>query len=742
MRMGMALGLGAIRAGFQKNFLAALMPDGTSRVAAIYTDPANPSYSECIAQNRKALGPELVTGGWATASGFDNTTTQLSVNSFSAVAGTSPTRVAARIGAGSAAGKTSWLAFRVTQLPAVGVLGVYARGVGALDPLGSGTSYASLTNVGSLGWHFLQLTVPTPYADILFVAGSGAQNYAVDGISVRDIADWSQLVLFDDYIGTVPIFSVLQTQRTRGWLMDRSFGMVRGPSFTVETVQLNSNTDHGDGTYTAITGNPQVRFLYPLAQMIPNVWCEVQIQVVSIVGTPVWTVDWCDSFPFSAPVVAGQTICIKQPPRAYDNTFRFLDVTVAGAGSSVRFRVLSVKPLPGAHMSQPTAAARGEFSARVNGLGRSTGNLMAAPEWGGTGMAGTLQPDGSTLLKRNTTAASAYSSSTGTYPVGTLLRVRAEVKKGSDGNLYGLRIQGTYPDRVDVVLNLDTGVLSAPAVTNFAETSASVTALSDGWFLVELVGRATTNLTTAAALVHGPARAGSTGGWEGSSATLIEVYVRKPELRMKADAISALPAYQEMRSTTDYDAVDFPVYHRSQTDDWARAYINPNGATKALIMWAGQKLSETISGMVVEASVNVDTNPGTVRLTVPASSGGQELGALSKGTFHSAVSFTGVTALDTPARLWVQYQSSISQDISKVEANGFSSQDLVTDQGTGTYLPYDYYFGARAGTSLYMNVEEFAPPLLMFLQPNDSIPLAYLNRLKEGYARAAGVPLS
>jgi len=63
-------------------------------------------------------------------------------------------------------------------------------------------------------------------------------------------------------------------------------------------------------------------------------------------------------------------------------------------------------------------------------------------------------------------------------------RASVIVKKGETGNLFGLRIQGNYPDRVDAVFDLDKGaVVGVQKTQDFEEEKANIEALSDGWFI-------------------------------------------------------------------------------------------------------------------------------------------------------------------------------------------------------------------------------------------------------------------
>lgn len=56
-------------------------------------------------------------------------------------------------------------------------------------------------------------------------------------------------------------------------------------------------------------------------------------------------------------------------------------------------------------------------------------------------------------------------------------------KKGSVGNLFGMRIAGNYPDRVDAVFNLENGTVKGVEKSrDFENENANIEDLGNGWF--------------------------------------------------------------------------------------------------------------------------------------------------------------------------------------------------------------------------------------------------------------------
>jgi hypothetical protein len=694
------------------------------------------SWDEILKQNQKALGPELVNGGWVTSSGpYDNVTTETSPTSFTTVAGASPARVAERTSAVNPQGKTFFIKFRVTRVPTSGTVIAYARGVLTTDGVGGGTTLANSIGISTTGWYSFQATASThPQLELLFVSSTAAQSFDVEEISVREIADWSKLVFFDDPNGTVPVFSALQSTRGRGLLLDRSKGLVRGPELAptsvsaLEWTQVNVTASSGDSITTSGAGGIRAALLQS------NKTYEITVSGSTTVGMALWNsnTNAGQSLSFVAGPVSARVIWQAEPLAA--GTFLYLRLGNTGTFTGT----ISAKEIPGNHMRQPTSTARGEISRRVNFLS-STENLGGT--WARQNTTVTVS-NGVSTLTRNSTTNSCYVAQATSLAANTLNKATIEVKKGAVGNLFGLRIQGTYPDRCDMVVDLDTGLLVGPATsTNYEVSLASSTPIGDGWYTLELQGVSTTNSTTAVQVVLGSAAAGSVSGWEGATAALGEVLVRKPQIRLAEDYIPSLPPYQWVNNPNDYDEVGFPAYYRGQTDDWAATFIDPNGATKLFILTSIQKMTDIAVATLMEGTNSSAGNTGTFAIFAPLISGTARLTFRSRGTAIQSDISTASNA-PAPARLVVTAIGNIFNDISSISINGGAFLINTADQGEGSYRAQSVFFGARAGTSLFMNYREYAPQLIIFCQTADPGPsAAQIKRLQRKFAKAIGVTL-
>ncbi|GAL62288.1 phage head spike fiber domain-containing protein [Algibacter lectus] len=99
------------------------------------------------------------------------------------------------------------------------------------------------------------------------------------------------------------------------------------------------------------------------------------------------------------------------------------------------------------------------------------------------------------ILSRISTTETAYVSVNNiavTY--GNNYRVNIIVKQATLGNLFGLRIIGEYPNRIDAVFDLKKGLLKEVVdVGDFADGYGKIEDLGNGWFKCSLTGEVNTD---------------------------------------------------------------------------------------------------------------------------------------------------------------------------------------------------------------------------------------------------------
>jgi hypothetical protein len=166
--------------------------------------------------------------------------------------------------------------------------------------------------------------------------------------------------------------------------------------------------------------------------------------------------------------------------------------------------------------------------------------------------------------------------------------------------------------------------------------------------------------------------------------------------------------------------------------------MDPNGATKAYVFWAGQKMSDAAGAPIFEQSINAAGNDGCIALYGPKDSGVANVGLRSKGS--TAALDAVATGISSPARISASGETNIPGDTCQLTINGVTTTNTA-NQGFGTYTEQDVFFASRAGTTLFANIREYAPPTILFLQPTDSLSATHITKLQKGYAKAVGVKL-
>lgn len=103
----------------------------------------------------------------------------------------------------------------------------------------------------------------------------------------------------------------------------------------------------------------------------------------------------------------------------------------------------------------------------------------------------TYESESAILISRLETTKSSYSSIDNLKTIyGSTYKISVVVKKADVGKDFALRMQGVYPNRVDVIFDLSSGKAKEPKLSGdneFAENpKATIKALGDEWYLCSL----------------------------------------------------------------------------------------------------------------------------------------------------------------------------------------------------------------------------------------------------------------
>lgn len=537
-------------------------------------------------------------------------------------------------------------------------------------------------------------------------------------------------VLFADAAGQTPVLYPIGAGQGKGLLLDRSAGLVRGP-------ELVAPVDFQTGGWTSVAGGlgtaPTAITTSATGGLRKDIftigkWYEIDLTITAT-GTS------CGVFNHTTAagqvvinVAAGETKTVTGFKLLADKVSAYFRLSAAG---SIVVSQFSVREIPGHHQQQPTAAARGEFSRRYN-------QLLATEDFGNafwikTGVTvdqntgDTLDPNGLNRAVKilPDTGTSAHKVTGNVVLSDTTTRTYSIYLK-SAGARYVRIARGTTSTPAAVFDLVDVVSLGS---------SSSITDVGDGWRLCQLDGGSGGTSGGFAVSIQNSYTASAEDSYTGDG--ISGIYAWHPDLRFTADAIPSIPAYQRVTTASDYDEVGFPTYWRAQTDDWAKSHMNPNGATKAYVFWAGQKMSDAAEGVLVELGASILSNNGVFVLRGPHTAGLPDFAFYSKGTSSRGARNNSLLAT---IRVTAVGHGDITGGVCSLTANG-TTTTYIADQGTGTYTEQDVFFGARGGGSLFANIREYAPPLILFLQPADSLSASHLSKLQRGYAKAVGVTL-
>lgn len=127
-------------------------------------------------------------------------------------------------------------------------------------------------------------------------------------------------------------------------------------------------------------------------------------------------------------------------------------------------------------------------------------------------------------LSRNTKDVAYYASGSIPITYASEYRVSVVVKKGSNNNLFGLRISGLFPDRVDAIFDLDKGtVIDYKISQDFENPMATIEKLSDGWYKCSLSAEAAAD--NVRILMGATSSEKKVTSWEGKTKTRGDVYL-------------------------------------------------------------------------------------------------------------------------------------------------------------------------------------------------------------------------
>ena len=324
------------------------------------------------------------------------------------------------------------------------------------------------------------------------------------------------------------------------------------------------------------------------------------------------------------------------------------------------------------HRTQATSAKRPTLSARYNGL-QKTENWSTSP-WTFTSFPAAITPNA------------------GTDPLGgnKASQVVFSAQYQNVGQNYSTVIGVSYTYRFWA--KVISGNTSLSGVISGLTGNAPFTATSD-WTVISLPFVATASTV-------------QVGVQDRNASGFGTLQVFGADIRPTNQATGLIPTYQRVDTSSSYDTVGFPQYlkYNGSSSSLSTASINFT-ATAQVTAFAGvRKLSDSANGFFTELSASSLLNTGTFYITAP-NSAAANYGFGSKGLLlASPVSASSYAA---PITNTLNMAANISAPSLNANINNVSAVTDTSLQGTGNYGNYALYFGARAGTSLYFNGQEY-----------------------------------
>jgi hypothetical protein len=235
--------------------------------------------------------------------------------------------------------------------------------------------------------------------------------------------------------------------------------------------------------------------------------------------------------------------------------------------STVQIDAIEILPLPGNHTTQSTAGSRPKLSDRYNLLS-ATSDFNDAANW--TKFSATCTAES---ITEDTTAAIQHYVQKGTGSTGTH-KLSFEFLQSVGSRNIVIRATGASGSAY-VIYNPSTGAVVTSATTGTGHTIDSVdaaSATSDGYFRGGITVISTESITCRIQLASG-----SSLTFDGDGVGT--VLIRKPDVRLAADAALNIPAYQRVNTSTDYDTVGFPYYEEFDGTDDFRTSASGGGGT-------------------------------------------------------------------------------------------------------------------------------------------------------------------
>jgi len=526
--------------------------------------------------------------------------------------------------------------------------------------------------------------------------GSVATDYQpITTVDAGTIARFPNATLYQDVAGTIPVTDPGQTPaQTVALLLDKSRGLALGSDIVVNGSfasgtgwfgQAGWVISGGTANGTAVTG-----YLYQLtASVVLNRYYEVTFTISNYVSGSVRA--YLGATPtLGTSVSANGTYTQRFAPTINGNELGIAGFTFTGSIDNI-----SVREVLGNHATQGTIASRPTYGVVPQGGRR---NLLLWSEdysnaaWDKYGV--TVSGSVITATSVSFSYVAQLSNTAITAATHTL---SAKVKAGTSSVFWiyydSSAASGTaYFDLSDQSTQIVAGSSRSPSGLTITNLGGGDYRISAQWLTA--VG----NPTWGVGISNAKGSLTSTVGRTGT------IYNAQAELG------STATPYQKV--TTQYDVTEAGVQSCSYlffdggSDSMVSSTITP-GIDKAQVFAGVRKLSDA-TGMLAELSADLNGSAGSFFFTAPDNSSNRYASS-SRGSAPAAIGQAASTGLSgaPPDTAVLTATHDIAGDLSTIRRNLVAGNSGTGDKGTGNFLAYPLYVGARAGTSFPFNGQLF-----------------------------------
>ena len=336
------------------------------------------------------------------------------------------------------------------------------------------------------------------------------------------------------------------------------------------------------------------------------------------------------------------------------------------------------------HAFQATAGNRPTLSARVNLL-INTETLSAWIKTGGVTTA--QQPDGSWQLSATASSNHQFYQSVASTVGTTTCRIL--VKKNTSPCFY---IAG-FNSKGAAYFDLTNGAVSS---TVSPATNATITLDTSGFYVCS-VDLAASFIEAHIGFLDAAYTGSSLFPWNIPNATATSGFVKYPDLR-PTNIGAALPSYQRVTTSTDYDTVGFPLYLKTNGTSSAMATNSIDFTSTAnMIVVTGYRQVDVAGHDIVELSARYDINQGSFGIF-------ESYNGLRAGTTYFDANLTNaVPASYIRTALYDGSLATNAKNQYRLNGSLMTPSYGGSNLGTSNFGTYPLYLFARAGTSLWFN---------------------------------------